>query len=326
MADTRITAKNECNHCHACQQQCPFLLEHGIDLGDEKEFRELAYHCFLCGECARVCPQGINGKELALELRRTRVDSAGGTIDEKGYRFLLAEKSDFLFKNYRHSLPGRALFLGCSFPAVYPKTSKRLIDLFRNRAQIGSVYDCCGKPLSDLGMQGRAADSLLGLEKRLAEHGIKELIVACPNCYSYLTSELSIPVISIYSVLNELGLGQPVSVKGSMFPPCPDRDLMEMYTTLQPFISEEQTLDLSSPCCGYGGCAANKEPQVSRDMAQAIHQSNDGVVITYCASCSHSLARENSQNVIHCLSEIMGIQEKPSVKTSFINRAAMRFA
>ena len=63
----------ECIHCNACKRKCKFLTKYDICIGDTEKLRELAYHCYLCGECTRVCPKGIDGRGIILDFRKEQV-------------------------------------------------------------------------------------------------------------------------------------------------------------------------------------------------------------------------------------------------------------
>lgn len=84
-----------CTHCGVCTENCEFLKKYDLTIGDTEKLSKMAYHCFLCGKCSKVCPQGIDGREIVLQIRRHRVKEAGGRIPEKGYGMLLWEKEDY---------------------------------------------------------------------------------------------------------------------------------------------------------------------------------------------------------------------------------------
>ena len=106
-----------CTHCGVCTENCEFLKKYDLTIGDTEKLSKMAYHCFLCGKCSKVCPQGIDGREIVLQIRRHRVKEAGGRIPEKGYGMLLWEKEDYKFRRYTGT--GKtALFFGCNFPFI----------------------------------------------------------------------------------------------------------------------------------------------------------------------------------------------------------------
>ena len=55
-------------------------------------------------------------------------------------------------KNYRNATGKCILFPGCNFPSFYPKTMKKLVKLLKEHG-IGVAYDCCGKPIAELGLE-----------------------------------------------------------------------------------------------------------------------------------------------------------------------------
>ena len=193
-----------CTHCHACQEQCEFLKKYGIDIGDTEQLEELAYHCFLCGKCTEVCPEGIDGRAYILELRRKQVEKSGGTFEKKGYGMLLKEKRDYIYRNYRHANGKSILFPGCNFPSFYPKTTRKIVNELK-KYDIGVAYDCCGKPMAELGMESDEKRIISRIQSELSERKIREVIMLCPNCYTFLKPKLAdVKIISIYEKLEEL--------------------------------------------------------------------------------------------------------------------------
>lgn len=314
-----------CIHCQTCMQACVFLKKYNIDLHAFAKRPDLAYHCFLCGECARQCPMGIDGREIALSMRREGVAAHKGKVPENGYGALLAEKKHYKFQNYHDSQKKSVLFPGCNFPAFFPDTTKKLISLLRQCAGMGVVFDCCGKPVSELGMEHAERETVRRIAARLKAGGVAELVVLCPNCYYYLKPRLSVPVISIYEKLMTLGIGDPVSAASfPLFVPCPDRDTRFLYEQIKPFFETPPEPITSVQCCGWGGGAASKEPLLARQLTENLRSLPR--VYTYCASCSGSLTRAGCRDVRHVLTEILGTCEPfPQGARSLWNRAQFRF-
>lgn len=315
---------SRCIHCHLCQDSCLFLKKYGLDAGDAEKLEPLAYHCFLCGTCTAVCPAGIDGRELCLSLRRKRTRGNQGACGEKGYALLLAEKQNYLFRNKRHMKGKRVLFPGCNFPSFYPKTTRALVRLWEEKTGMGVLYDCCGKPVAELGMEEKEKQILSGLEERLKKAGVQEVVTLCPNCYYYLRERLSVPVTSIYKELDSLGIGKRIEGEVPLFLPCPDRKEERWKEALEPFFAAVPRTLTQVQCCGLGGCASVKEPELAREMALQIGALAGGTVYTYCASCAGNLSR-NGVQVRHCLPELLGIQEEPDTAGSWKNRAITKW-
>ena len=316
-----------CIHCGLCTRKCSFLKKYNMDLQSFAEHPELAYHCFLCSDCSLACPKKIDGREIALQLRRDSVAANGGRIGEKGYTALIAEKKDYLFRNGKAADRRSVLFPGCNFPSFFPETTEYLAKLLKDTADIGVWYDCCGKPISELGLEKEDSRGIAALKQRIRKSGIEELIVLCPNCYHFLKPRLDIPVVSIYEKLAELGLGgKIVEEKVNLFVPCPDKATLELEKSLLPFLAGEHENIKGIQCCGLGGCAAGKEPEISASFAEALKARNLPNVYTYCASCAGKLRRSGVPNVHHVLVDILGTEEQSELSMKSIwNRAKHRF-
>ena len=95
--------------------------EYGIDIGDTERLKELAYHCFLCGRCTEVCPKGIDGRQVILNMRQKAVRENGGRVPEKGYGMLLWEKR-IIGSAMKRIIEGKKYTLsGCNFPSFFRK-------------------------------------------------------------------------------------------------------------------------------------------------------------------------------------------------------------
>lgn len=323
MMKNRHTDIEECIHCGKCQEHCLFLKKYQMDIGDEEKLKKLAYHCFLCGICTEVCPKGIDGREYVLKLRRERVMQEGGVLRDKDYGMLLTEKRNYLFRNYRHAVSSSVLFPGCNFPSFYPRTMKKLAELFMEKEGIGAVYDCCGKPLSELGLYDQEEKIVRRIEREFQERGITEAIMVCPNCYYFLKPRLSVQVVSIYEKLTELGLGRKIPGGGRIFCPCPDREGREWLKQIELFMEKPCEPMKQIQCCGLGGCAAIKESELAREMAEGIEKESG--LYVYCASCAGNLARSGCMDVWHVLAGILRTEERPDTGKSLLNRMKTKF-
>lgn len=315
-----------CVHCGLCTRNCRFLTKYEMDLAGFAEHPELAYHCFLCGDCGAVCPKKIDGREIALAMRREAVSANGDKLPEKGYGMLIAEKKDYLFSNHRKGKCRSVLFTGCNFPSFFPKTIEYLVKLLEEKG-VGVIYDCCGKPISELGMANAENKALDTLVKRLKENGVEELVMLCPNCYYFLKPRIDIPCVSIYDKLRELGIGKNIPDEQlRVFVPCPDKASHELKHSLESFLDGESSVIKGVQCCGLGGCAAAKEPEISQAFKNTVKEQGVETVYTYCASCAGAMSRGGVENVHHVLVDILGTGERPELSAKSIwNRAKLKF-
>lgn len=320
----------DCIHCGRCTAKCDFLRKYALDLEGFSSHPELAYHCFLCGECTACCPCGIDGVQIALDLRKARIQEASAfrsLPEAKPLRLTVLEKQDYLFRNYRHAASGAVLFPGCNFPSFFPETTKLLSRLLWETAGIGTVMDCCGKPIMELGMEENAEKISAGLSDRLRRAGVTEVIVLCPNCFAYLRKHLDLPVVSIYEKLRELKLVSPISrERFDLFLPCPDRQSREMLETASPLLNGTLRPIRGIQCCGLGGCASAAEPELAAGFSEKLRKKELETVYTYCASCAGNLSRGGVEGVRHLLPELLGTGERPAEGIrSLLNRAAAKF-
>lgn len=315
----RTTDTSKCVHCHICQENCAFLKKYGIDIGDAAKLNELAYRCFQCGRCSEVCPVGIDGRQVVLDMRRRQVSGDAGAYVNRKYKRMISEKQDYLYRNYRHITEKSILFPGCNFPSVYPKTMRLLSKFLQEQAGIGTVYECCGKPIADIGMEKQEEKILRGIGERLSEAGVTEVITVCPNCEDYLSGRIPMKVVNIYEKLRELGLGMKIPGGCLMFRPCPDRERGIWLKEIAFFLEEKCEMIEDVQCCGLGGNGGVLEPELAKSFAAKV-KGYSGTVYTYCGSCAGNLTRNGCRQVRHVLPEILGTGEKPDTVKSLINR------
>lgn len=315
---------DKCVHCHKCRDNCAFLSKYGIDICDTDKLKELAYHCFLCGRCTAVCPVGIDGRALIMDMRRERASSDERLQIEKTYKGLIGEKRDYRFRNWKHVSSGTVFFPGCNFPSMYPKTNAALEKLFAEHG-LGTVYECCGKPISELGFKNDEDRILAGIIERLQSAGVTEIVTACPNCKDFFGDRLGIEVKSVYRKLTELGLGKVLTGNKEFYLPCPDRTEKAWIDDIRPFIDGTITANDSAQCCGLGGSAMAFEKEIAAGFVKNLADSSGSDIYTYCASCTGRFKRSGFNNIYHILPLIVGTDEKPDTTKSYINRVLTRF-
>ena len=319
-----MVSTDKCIHCHKCRDNCAFLSKYGIDICDTEKLKELAYHCFLCGRCTAVCPVGIDGRELIMELRRKRASSVEKASIEKTYKGLIAEKRDYRFRNWKHVTEESVFFPGCNFPSMYPKTNAALVRMFAQHG-IGTIFECCGKPIAELGMADDEERILQGIRTRLEESGVTEIVTACPNCRAFFGDRLGVKVRSVYDKLNELGMGIRLTGDMEFYLPCPDRTEKLWIEEIRPFIDGTIMVNESAQCCGLGGSAIAKEREIADGFVRALSTSTEGRLYTYCASCVGRFRRSGLKSIDHILPLIMGTNEQPDTAKSYINRVLTKF-
>ena len=319
-----MVSVEECIRCHKCRKNCAFLSGYGIDICDTEKLKELAYHCFLCGRCTAVCPVGIDGRALILDLRRERAASAERPEIEDTFKGLLAEKRDYRYRNWKHVSSVSVFFPGCNFPSMYPKTNRALVKLFSEHG-IGTVYECCGKPVAELGLADDESRIISEIREKLTAAGISEVITACPNCRDFFGDRLGVRVRSVYDKLSELRAGKTIDRDMEFYLPCPDRDEHKWIEEIRPFVKGNIIINDSAQCCGLGGSAAAFEQDIADGFVKDLGESTENKLYTYCASCTGRFRRCGLKNVEHILPLIMDTGEQPDIYKSYINRVLTRF-
>jgi Fe-S oxidoreductase len=206
---------------------------------------------------------------------------------------------------------------------MYPKTNKVLEKLFAEHG-IGTVYECCGKPIAELGFAGDEEAILSGIRKRLEAAGVKEIVTACPNCMDFFGNRLGVNVRSVYDKLNELGAGNKLTGDMEFYLPCPDRTDRKWLQEIKPFIDGKISVNDSAQCCGLGGSAIKVEKEIADGFVLKLGESTDGQIYTYCASCMGRFSRSGFRSAEHVLPLIMGTYEQPDTAKSYINRVLTR--
>mgnify|MGYP002756967125 CR=1 FL=1 len=295
--------EEKCIECGNCTRNCDFLKKYDLNLKDYVKRPDLKYSCFLCGKCKRVCPVDLDGRTISKEHRKGQ---------EKGFTMLKLEKSPYIFRNNSKNKSATLLFLGCSFPRQYPKTSKLLVDLFEERG-IDFSLDCCGKPIFETGDMTRAKKDRQRLEEIFKRKGVKKIVTACMNCYYFFKSNYDIEVVSVYRELKKLGLGNKVEDKKNIFVPCPDRDTLEVLQDIKYFVPNLETPFEDVQCCGLGGLAIGKEPEIAKGFVEKLKE-YEMPITTYCASCSGRFRKSGLNLSGHILCDILNIEEDEKLK------------
>lgn len=319
---------NDCIHCNKCVKKCPFLTKYNMDLQEFSNRENLAYNCFLCNDCKIVCPKDIDGAKISLTLRNNYKDKNN---IEKKYKALLFEKKNYIFKNYKHSNSKSILFPGCNFSSFYPNATKKIANLFEKEYNIGIVFDCCGKPVAELGIKEYEDNIIKNIEKNMELYGIEEIITLCPNCYYFLKPRISVKIVTIYEKIFELGIkildiDFPENI--NLFLPCPDKEskhIKESILKLIPSYKDNIKEIKDINCCGLGGCAIVNEREIAKEFVDKLKSKNLENLYVYCATCAGNFNRNKISNIHHLLLDLLNIEENISNKTSLLNRAKFKY-
>lgn len=319
---------NDCIHCNKCVKKCNFLTKYNMDLQEFSKREDLAYNCFLCNDCKIVCPKDIDGAKISLALRNNWKDK---NYIEKKYKALLFEKKNYIFKNYKHSNTKSILFPGCNFSSFYPNATKKIANILKKEYNIGTAFDCCGKPVAELGIKEYEDKIVKNIEKNMELYGIEEIITLCPNCYYFFKPRVSVKIVTIYEKIFELGIkvvDTDFPKEMNLFLPCPDKEskyIKELILKLIPSCKDNIKEIKDINCCGLGGCAMVNERDIAKSFVEKLKLKNLDNLYVYCATCAGNFNRNKINNIHHLLLDLLDIKEIISNRTSILNRAKFKY-
>ena len=317
-SDTLKQIQTGCTDCGACKKQCAFLQIYGspkeiVDNGNFSQPGSLqfAFDCSLCGLCTAICPENLDPCALFLDIRRHA--ASADSLDLSAYKTILGyEKTGAsqLFSYYALPKNCRTIFFpGCTLPGTRPDTTLKLFEyLKRQFPDIGIVLDCCTKPSHDLGRQPYF-EAMFGEMKTFLENsGIKQVLVACPNCYKIFQQyapEFETRTVYEMIQINRVNQGDnpayemPLFSELAVHDPCPMRNETEVQDCIRGLLEQSGINPVEMKhkkkrtiCCGEGGSVGFIKPELSKKWG-AIRQEEAGsnTIVTYCAGCAGFLNR-----------------------------------
>jgi len=290
----------------------------GIIEGKVKPSKELAeayYQCMMCGCCERWC--ALPDTEIEKELRKYLVEE-GFEIEKhkanvenvkkfgnpygvedlnkwrEGIKFSLPEKTSTLF------------FAGCTMPYRQPETLRKIVDLIGpEKLAIMDDEICCGSYVLGTGYENEYDELTERFLKYLDENGIKEIITACPGCYTTIKEKLDkhgskIKVRHVIQKLVEMLEKHKLTVKKligkvTYHDPCHLGRLeglieepREILRQISDFV-EMPNYGYDSNCCGAGGGVRAAFPELSfkigRKRIEEAKATGAEILVTTCPFC-----------------------------------------
>ncbi len=325
----------DCTRCDICRKECAFLKKYGKpgDIAEHydpanRQDQGMPFECSLCGLCDAVCPSKVEPSGMFLEMRREMVNRGQGDFPEHATLLEYERKgTSKLFSWY--ALPGgceTVFFPGCTLSGTRPQ---RVIEIYlKLRAFIpspGIVLDCCTKPSHDLGRQEHFAQMFDEMRVYLTAHGVKNVIVACPNCYKvFARYGKDLSVRSIYEILAERPDG-PASDAGpqvTVHDPCATRSQQSIQQSVREMLKKKgftvvemtHTADRTL-CCGEGASAGAIAPELAREWTRLRGAEAQGkTIVTYCAGCTNMLGKTTpTLHILDILQDASGDAARPKV-------------
>lgn len=282
--------------------------------------------CALCGQCAAVCPHGLNLGETIQEARRIMVEKK--KMPQSAFEFAI---NDMNYSNSETAFlsrcqPGKgksdfAFFPGCQLAASSPRTVRlAYLDLMKRMGKsVGLILGCCGVTADWAGEQELFEKTKKQLEESWKDQGCPVLIMACPTCYDVFCREMpDISCIGIWDVLLEKGLPQEYHKTmeqavihdscGARSHPKVRKAVRTLAKNMGYQLEEEKYKQEQSLCCGFGGLAPVSNPQVADEMTDQWMREDEGLRLTYCVNCRDRLVKRKG-TAVHILELLYDPQE-----------------
>jgi len=143
------------------------------------------------------------------------------------------------------------------------------------------------------------------LKSFLVSHGVKRIIVACPNCYKIFQAYGDpLEVVTVYEELARCGI--PGSVKAdantaaSIHDPCVTRFDASVQDAVRKLAAAKGFSVADMPhsrdktfCCGEGGNVESVKPEFADIWVKRRQDETQGrLLLTYCAGCSARLNKK----------------------------------
>lgn len=336
----------ECIECGLCQKDCAFLKgfqsprQMAVDILVNKLNDTTAFECSLCGLCQVVCPKGLKIDALMLNLRRIAHKKGISFPEHNVIRSYERRGVSPLFTYY--ALPSgcdTVFFPGCSLPGTRPAQLKHTFNKLQSLIpNLGIILDCCTKPSHDLGNHERFLKYFSELLDFLLKNGIRQVIVACPNCFKVFTTYgKELKILTVYELLQ--GDLRPVSQAENrsitIHDPCVMRwengvqdAVRKISITLGFPIDEMKHSRKKTVCCGEGGSVGFLNEDFATNWSEIRKKEADGKeILTYCAGCSASLNAKGLSNrhILDLLYEKEGKKAKVSRPPfTYLNRLRIK--
>jgi Fe-S oxidoreductase len=288
----------------------------------EKEIDpKIPYSCALCGYCTQVCPRGVDLKEDFLALRKHIVNvnkgvpnslKAGAVKLHQAHSF--SKRFTAMAQSDKHEHKRRIFFPGCSLMAHSPQIVMKTYAYLKERlGSIGILLKCCGNPTYTMGEENKFIKYYGGLQQDFRQMQVKEVIVACQNCFQTIgRNSADIKITSLWEVIGRMGvpnevkdIGRDIPISFALHDPCPTRNERRIHEGIRRIVDElgiqieefpfakDKTL-----CCGSGAMIGVTNPALAANqMKKRAQQANSEYILTYCEECVESMKRGGKKSI-----------------------------
>ncbi|SPF55537.1 Cysteine-rich domain protein [Candidatus Desulfosporosinus infrequens] len=333
----------ECQ-CLECVKACKYLENYGsypkkylrqiynndtIVMG-MRHGNKMINSCSLCGQCAAVCPQGLNLGETCKATRESMVSK--GKMPPSAHDFALRDMAfnnseEFAFSRHQpgHHSSKYVFFPGCQLSASSPEQVEKVYAFLTEKLSggVALMLRCCGAPADWAGNQDLFQTSLKALIAQWESLGKPQLIVACSTCHSMFRERFP-EVVSLWEVMDKLDLpvqGVHVGGKVAVQDACTTRHEQVIQESVRHILTrlgyEIEELPYSkelTKCCGFGGLTSFANPELASKIVEERISESSTDYVAYCAMCRDNFASKGKRT-FHLLDLIFGADlEKAAIR------------
>ena len=342
----------DCN-CLECMKGCAFLRYYNsypkrmareaynnlaIALGNRTS-NKMIDSCNLCGQCASICPGGLDLGEV-LEYARNKMvktDKMPPSAFEFAIEDMEFSNGEEFFTVINKENLNYVFFPGCQLGASEPDLVKVIYNDLNKKLndEVGIILGCCGVIGKWSGNSKKFKEQIELIQNTLKDLNNPTLITACPTCYKIFTEDLNdIEIKMIYDYINDEDLELIVNDEEiAIDDPCTVRYDFKMQDRIRNIAKKlgfkVEELDYNrdkTTCCGYGGltCFSNQELKENIVLSR-INQSKLNY-LTYCINCRDSYLSQNKQakHILQLIYNFDGKNKKPNISERRYNRVQLK--
>jgi NADPH-dependent glutamate synthase beta subunit-like oxidoreductase len=341
---TKEQAEREANRCLQCTcklcmkecimlndfTDCPkTLFEEYLEKGYAAMDPKISYSCNACSQCTLKCPKDFDMQGAFMGMRPEYIKDNGGKSPMKGHQAI--EVHQYLgyskFFNTSNKAPAEkktkyVFFPGCSLPSYNPEAVGNVLGHLQDKLEggVGSVLKCCGKPTKALGQKEKFKERFGEVQAEIDKLGADTVIVACQSCLAVFSEYLKQDVVSLWTLLPEIGLpddkygiGEESDVVFNIHDSCSARERHDLHDGIRWIVDkmgykveELENSREKTRCCGFGGMVVPANPDVAgRVMKRRAEETTTGHMISYCAACRESMESGGTDS-LHILDLLFG--------------------
>ena len=347
--------------CLECVKACKYMQEYGsypkkylrqiynndtIVMG-MRHGNKMINSCSLCGQCAVVCPQGLDLGETCKATRESMVSK--GKMPPSAHDFALRDMAfnnseEFAVTRHQpgHNSSKYVFFPGCQLSGSSPEQVEKVYDYLTKQLSggVALMLRCCGAPADWAGEQDLFRSNMEVLVGEWERLGKPQIIVACSTCHSMFHGKFP-EVVSLWELMADLELpvqGAKVSEgKVAVQDACTTRHEPVIHDAVRHILTrlgyEIEELPYSkerTKCCGFGGLTSFANPELAKKIVEDRINESTTDYVAYCAMCRDNFAAKGKRT-LHLLDLMFGTDldqaaTRPSVGFSYRheNRAKLK--